>query len=242
MRKLTTLLAMAAALLSFPALADEPLAPPEGCEAFVTVQMQGCQTSLLWRCDMAPKGDIWDASFGLDGLESIINYDGEFQWIAAEYMWDGSREELIEPSEDAISMSELLDTGIDTFAFLLTRTARAEGRSQLRVIGADQLTGEEVEIDGVRLLPTNTEYRIFAEDGSQTYHVRSRQYVSPEMGVFFLGLDRVIEGSETREFDNSPVDFIFPGEPGFGNTTPLYGCEWKKAGFSNGLGRHQDAG
>ncbi len=226
----------AAMLLALPpaSQAADRFSVPEGCEAFLTVQMKGCQVSLMWRCDVAPAGDLWDALFTMDGLQTIVNYDRQFQWIDATYMWDGSHESLIMPSADPISMDDLLEQGVDTFSFSLRRTDSENTRLQ-RVIGADQLTGEEVEIDGVPLLVAQTEFQILTEDGAVDYHARGRQYVSSEMRVFFLGQDVVIEDGVETEYDNAPVDFIFPGEPGFGETRPLYECDSKKSSLTDDL-------
>jgi hypothetical protein len=221
----------------------ETFAPPVGCEAFLTVQMTNCTTSVLWRCDAAPEGDIWDALFTEDGLQSVVNYDREYQWIDANYLWDGAREQMVQPADDPISLDTLLATGVDTFAFFLDRTAPDEGQRRLRVIGADELTGEEVAIDGVRLLATRAEFHIMNPAGEAEYHSRGTQFVSPEMRVFFLDRDIVIENGEQTEYDSAPIDFILPGEPGFADTTPLFGCSGpKKAALHVGAGGGADAG
>ncbi|MCI2399949.1 hypothetical protein [Aliiroseovarius subalbicans] len=222
----------ALALSAVPAGAAE-FAVPKGCDAFLTVQTKSCEVALLWRCDVAPEGDHWEARFDRDGLLAITAYDAEYQWLESTFMWDGSHEMLL-TSEDPISFSELLETGTDTFAFSVQRNDQDGTELQL-VIGVDQLTGETTEIDGVPLELTVTEHKYLTDAGKVDYHARGQQYVSREMGLFFLGRDELIEGDRVTEFDSSPVDFMFPGDTGFGGTTPLYGCDEIKA-------RYHDAG
>lgn len=197
---------------------------PRGCEAFLTVQNQGCTTLLLWRCEKEPKGYHWAAAFDDQGLLSLSSYDNQYQWLDTTYLWDGSREVLLE-SEDPIHMDDLLDTGHDTFAFSVRRTMAGQAEV-MRVIGADVLTGERVTIDGVELEELATELRYFTEAGKVDYQSRGTQYLSREMRLFFPAFDEVAaQDGGTIEYDSRPVDFIQPGEPGFGATTPLYGCE-----------------
>lgn len=197
---------------------------PQGCEAFLTVQTQGCSSLLMWRCEKEPEGYHWAAAFDDQGLLSLSSYDHQYQWLDTTYLWDNSREVLLD-SEDPIHMDDLFELGHDTFAFTVRRTM--QGYSQtMRVIGADVLTGETVTIDGVELEELATELRYFTETGEVDYQSHGTQYVSREMRLFFPGLDEVAaQDGGTIEYDSRPVDFIHPGEPGFGATAPLYGCE-----------------
>ena len=214
------LLALSCAL---PAQAADSVVP-QGCSAFLTVQNQGCTSMLLWRCDKEPEGHHWSAAFDAQGMLALSSYDAQYQWLDTTYLWDNSREVLLD-SEDPIDMDALFATGHDTFAFTVRRTV--EGRSQpMRVIGADVLTGTTVTIDGVELEELATELRYFTESGEVDYQSKGTQFVSRDMRLFFTGTDEVVaQDGGLIEYDQRPVDFIHPGEPGFGNTTPLYGCE-----------------
>lgn len=241
--RLVPVTALALASLLPQAAGAAPFAAPAGCETFLTVQMANCTTTVLWRCGVAPAGDVWEAAFNGDGLQSVINYDRDYQWIDANYLWDGAREKLVEPADDPISLDALLALGVDTFAFSLERSAPGEARRRLRVIGADELTGEEAVIDGVRLLLTRSEYRIMNQAGEVEYHSRGTQYLSPDMRLFFLNRDTVIAGGAETEYESPPVDFIFPGEPGFAGTTPVYGCSGPRKAQAPGFeGGARDAG
>ncbi|MBL9054404.1 MAG: hypothetical protein JNN02_11810, partial [Tabrizicola sp.] len=41
--------------------------PPDGCEAYVTVQSRGCIVSHHYRCEGYPAGDQWRVDMGQEG-------------------------------------------------------------------------------------------------------------------------------------------------------------------------------
>ncbi len=217
-------------LLASPALAGD-FTPPEGCETFLTVQKKACGVSLMWRCDATPNR-FWEASFSAEGLESIVSYDDDYQWIDARYTWDDSIEEYLPPAVDPISVSTLLRTGIDTYDFTMRRT-EGKASSNIRIIGADQLSGQVVTIDGVDLDVVMTRMEIRGERGEVQYQSRGKQYYAREFGQFFLWQDHATyDDGSTATYDDAPIDFIRPGEAGFGATTPLYECDQLDAGFA----------
>jgi hypothetical protein len=220
-----------AVLLAAPVAAAD-FALPEGCAPFLTVQSRGCSVSLLWRCDVAPDGDFSEAAFGPDGLEALTSYNRSYQWLDSVYAWDNSREEFMPPASDPIDLATLLDSGIDTYDFTMHRSET--GRSyEIRVTGADVLTGETTEIDGFILDEVQTRLEIIADDGTVEYRSAGVQYFSRELGHFLLGTDSVFgEDGSTTDYDNSPVDIILPGEAGFGATTPLYECTRQDAALT----------
>jgi len=217
-------LLLATASFALPAFAGDDFTPPEGCNAILTVQSKACGSSLFWQCDISPEGDIWEASFGAEGLQSIVSYDRDYQWLDGTFMWDSSYEELAGESEDPISMDDLLAAGEDTFSFRVRRV-EPSGVKYLQVVGSDRLTGKEIVIDGTRLLLTRTDYQYLNEDGTVDYQMRGQQYVSPERRMFFSGTNEVTENGNLTVYDYAPVEFITPGEPGFGVTTPKYECQ-----------------
>jgi hypothetical protein len=221
----------AATLLAVPAGA-QTFEPPRGCEVFLTVQSRQCSVSHVYRCPDAPDGGFAEAIFDSDGMSAVVGYGPSYQWQDSLYMWDNSREALVPPAEDPIDIDELMAEGIDTFRFTMHRTAPGEDR-EITIVGADMLTGEERTIDGVPLEVVQTQLQILTEDGAVEYNSRGVQYLSREKRLFFLGPEEVYdEGGEGTPYDNSPVDFIEPGEPGFASTLPLYECDQQKAGFA----------
>lgn len=209
--------------------AGQHFLPPEGCSPFLTVQHRSCMVSLFWTCAAAPEGTVWEAAFDALGPMSVVTYDAEFQWLDSHYP-GGTREILVLPSRDPISLSELLETGADNFDIeLLTN----EGMKPeiLRVVGADRLTGEEVTIDGVRLQRMLFSNTTFAADGTVIGSGEGTQFFSPEFRVFFFDEDSLTDADGQTDYVNTPVRFIRPGEDGFGATVPTEECNTNAAGI-----------
>ncbi len=198
---------------------------PEGCDAFLTVQQKNCGVSHYWRCEKAPEGTVWEVHYDVEGVYSLSVYDREFQWLDSQYYRDGTREHLVGDAPDPASMSELLESGSDSYAFVI-REDGPEGSRDVVHQGYDSLTGRTVEIDGVSLL--ETEFASTAMDavsGEEIFAVAGNQYVLVEERLFFLGPDSFLQDGEEMSNDFSPVRFIRPGEAGFTDMTPLYGCD-----------------
>ena len=97
---------------------------PVGCEAFLTVQMRSCGASLYWRCYENPE-ITWELHADSEGPFSLSVFDSEFQWLDTLIYLDGTRERLLAPAPDPASLSELLETGIDTYEFVVADVERS---------------------------------------------------------------------------------------------------------------------
>lgn len=217
------IVAASLAAMLFPLASQaQDIAPPAGCEAVLTVQSRECSVTNIFTCE----GDssIWEATYSADGFDMLAQYSPDYIWLDIAYPWDGSRETFLEPAEDAPSMDELAKSGVDTFRYTIHRVAPDEDRL-LTVIGADRLTGRTEVIDGVTLAVVEAEIQIIDDTGTVEYASKGTQFLDTERGFFFAGVDRVQEpdGAETV-YDNTPVDFILPGEPGFGANVPTRDC------------------
>ena len=147
-------------LLASPAFAGSFTAP-EGCTAHLTVQSRGCSVSIFYTCEKDAKGNQWRADFGFEGQFYLSMIDSETQWIES-YDIDSTgaappaRESLDANPKDPASFSELVDNGLDTFDFNLTK----DSGEQTHVVGFDKLTGKirrdrrrDAETDGIRIHP-----------------------------------------------------------------------------------------
>ena len=213
MKPLAILAALAAAT---PAVAQQSFAAPEGCEAKLTVQHKGCIVINIWQCEADNPGDQWIALLGGGGLFSVQRVDREFQWIEA-FKITGD-DSLVMPADDPASLDELFANQIDTWDFTLETTEGAE-----RHVGYDLLTGETIVIDGEELLLTEFQGRTLDADGNEIEASVGRQYVSETHRMFFLGETWEAETPDDV-LDLSPVEFIYPDEPGFFTATPVYEC------------------
>jgi len=214
---------LTALVVATPAAAQQSFAAPEGCEALLTIQYKSCVMTNIWRCEADDPGDQWIALLTQQGVFSVQRVDDEFQWLEA-FKVTGN-ETLITPAEDPASLTELFDTQIDTWDFTLETEDGTE-----RNVGFDMLTGETTVIDGEELL--NTEYRGRTTDGEGNVidEGSGAQFVSEKHRLFFFGKSW-IDDDPDNVIDMSPVEFIYPDEPGFFGATPKYECNEIDAGY-----------
>lgn len=195
--------------------------PPKGCAAFMTVQLHGCVVEHHYRCDDDAPGDQWTTLYDSDGPFFTTHVDGEFQWLES-YEHDPPLPAWLEtPSPDPASFSNLLSTGEDTYDF----TTRDAQSTRLRYHGLDRLTGERVVIDGIPLEVTAFEVTESHADGTVRSRRWGNQYVHRDWRLFFSGAETTEFSGQTLPSDSTPVDFIFPGEPGYLSTVPLFDCD-----------------
>ena len=212
--------------LATPAFAGT-FSAPEGCNLTLTVQSRGCTVSHFYSCEKDPKGNQWRADFGYEGQFYLSMIDRETQWVES-YDIDPmggnapAKETLDANSRDPASLSELAETGLDSFDFNLTK----ESGERTRVVGFDKLTGKNVVIDGVTLRQTEYEYTQTDMEGTVLRHSKGREYISEEFRSFFSGHSEwQAEDGSFITIEGAPISFILPGEPGFASTTPLFECD-----------------
>ncbi len=215
---------LAALTVATPVAAQQSFEAPAGCEAKFTVQHKGCVVINVWQCEADTPGDQWSALFSQAGLFSVQRFDREFQWMES-FKVTGD-ETLITPADDPASLDELFETQIDTWDFTLETENGLE-----RHVGYDLLTGETVMIDGEELLRTEYQGRTLNAEGEEIDQGVGRQYVSEKHRMFFLGESWDAESPDDI-LDMSPVEFIYPGEPGFFSAVPIYECNEIDARFT----------
>lgn len=199
----------------------QSFAPPEGCTTFMTVQARACRVSNHYRCDADAPGDQWRADFDQQGLFFVSRIDAEGQWVESYEVNPLVRQSLDAGADDPASFSDLL-TGIDSYAFGLSK----DNGERSRVHGFDRLTGQSMTIDGIALQQTEFEFTETAPDGSILRRGRGREYIHPGWRLFFAGPGETDPGTgDWLPIDGSPIGFIFPGEPGFSSTEPLFECD-----------------
>lgn len=196
--------------------------PPEGCTQHLTLQARSCQVSHYYTCEKDAPGDQWRADYGANGPFYLSRINRQTEWVES-YELDPPMKETLDPNPvDPANFDELTSTGLDTFDFNLTK---ADG-TRTRVTGFDRLTGETVVVDGVELKRSEFEYTQMAEDGTVLRHARGMEYISERWRMFIGGTSEwEMEDGSWVPSNNEPVKFIEPGEPGFGNTVPLFECD-----------------
>jgi hypothetical protein len=193
---------------------------PAGCTAFVTVQNKSCEVEHHFTCDSDAPGMKRRVSLDEQGMTYAGQIDDEAQWIASFHALPGISEMLAPDPVDPASLTELFATNLDTFDF---RTLSAEV-GETRYVGQDSLTGRQVTIDDVTL--DETAFSITAYDGSGTeiWSSKGNEFVSRDWRMFLSGTSTIMTPDDTFTLDSSPVEFIFPGDPGFLSARPKHGC------------------
>lgn len=206
---------------ALPAMAGS-FAAPEGCTTFLTVQSKGCRVSNHYTCSADAAGDQWRTDFDQEGAYFTSRIDSEAQWVESFEIDPPVRQTLDPNPQDPASFSGLLATGNDSFIFGLSD----DTGERTRVRGSDRLTGRQVVIDGITLQETEFNFTETDLSGNVLRRSRGNEYIHPDWRLFFSGPSQWDGGDGTYlPLDGSPIQFIFPGEPGFASTQPLFDCD-----------------
>lgn len=214
------------ALLSATPVMAQQFSLPAGCDAYLTIQSNGCSVSHYFRCEGDQSGEQRRATLDEEGLSYVGRINGEAEWIESFHLRSGHTERL-STSTDPMSMTTLLSDMVDTWEFSTDSVEIGVSR----YVGMDRLTGEAVEIDGVPLM--RTEYALTAYDaaGDEMWRSEGAEYVNAEWRMFIGGLSSYITSDDQFDSDNTPVEFIFPDEPGFLSVNPKYECGVQMSSF-----------
>ncbi len=204
---------------------DTMTAPP-GCTLTLTVQSKGCIVDNYWTCEGDAPGDQWRAEYGINGPQQVSRIDAETQWIDSLELPEMNRWALVTPAADPASFSELVETGVDTYDFSIEGTL-----GKVRLVGFDRIVEDDVVIDGEPLQRTAYSIRATDSDGLVIYEKDGSEFISTRHGRFFSGYGSDGAVSNPYTWDHTPMEFIYPGEPGFAATTPLYECAPLNARF-----------
>lgn len=201
--------------------------PPQGCRLEVTIQNRGCTVSQHYRCAADGAGDQRVTYFTPEGPTYQSRIDKETRWLESTDLRTGVTDVLEDGAADDASFSTLLATGRDDFDFW----TRSNDGERLRHVGHDELTGEKVQIDGVPLEITRFALTTRNEQGDVLIERKGQQFISRAQGRFYGGIETSSDWTGAVEDSNdSPVSFAFPGQPGFGATTPEYDCDLQMVG------------
>lgn len=213
-------------LLAASPVAAQQFSLPQGCEAYLTIQSTSCTVSHYFRCTDDANGEQRRATLDEEGMTYVGRINAEAEWVESFHLRSGHTERLMS-SPDPMSMSELLGNDVDTWDF--STDSREIGVSQY--VGMDRLTGESVVIDGITLLRTEFALTAFDGDGNEIWRSEGSEYVNPDWRMFIGGTSTYITSDDRFDNDDTPVEFIFPGEPGFLSANPKHGCGVQMSSF-----------
>ncbi len=213
--------AVATAILTCgPLWAADNFALPQGCSGFVTIQSHSCSVEHHFTCEGDPTGVKRRVSLSEDGMTYLGSTDADAQWLTSFYAFSEHTERLEAAPTDPASLTELLKTGSDTYDF----TTLSDEIGATRYVGEDHLTGDVVTIDDVTLQTTSYKITAFAADGTELWSSAGNEYVSDKWRMFIGGTGTITTSSDSFDKDDRPVQFIFPGEPGFLSANPKFDC------------------
>ena len=206
---------------------------PAGCETFLTVQFRECRVANFYRCGADPEDQVWRADFDPEGLLLLTLTDADT--VPLRIIDPRAETDLrLDPgSQYSPSLAALLaQPWVNIEYRMIDQSGQGDKflgmRSRLPASDKLPIKFSSVTIDGVVL-----EEVIFNVGRGSV----SGDYVQVRQGVEYVQLDwrLVFSGPEEHslpgnleafsDVDQSPVDFIFPGEPDFGTTRPTEDCE-----------------
>jgi hypothetical protein len=194
---------------------------PDGCTAYVTVQHSNCNVSQHYTCSKDAKGDQWAVYEGVDGPYYMSRIDAQTRWMESVDLISGDVDQL-DRETDPASVTTLLSTGRDDYDFT-TLSDKGEVR---RYVGYDKLTGETVNIDGITLARTVFDMSAYDESGAFLHRRKGRQFVSSKWRIFFSDQEDFENAYGDKQSTNdTPMTFAQPGEPGFLESMPQFGCD-----------------
>lgn len=200
------------------------ISAPKGCTAYLTVQMKSCVVEHHWTCEGDPEGYRWQLTLDERGPRYLSLLDAEYRWIEAWPQRTGIHRQLVIPESDASSLTQLLETGYDTYDFDIRREQSGKALKTEHVTGFDRLTGETAIIDGETLLITEFGFDSILEGEDTPVRVSGRQFISDRFKTFFSGREVEETAAGRSDYDLSPVKFYEPGEQGFMSDTPVFDC------------------
>lgn len=201
---------------------------PAGCTAYLTVQSADCSVDHQFVCEGEPAGHKSRVSLSQAGMTYLGTVDDETQWITSFHAISGHTEALDANPADPASLTELIANGIDTFDF--TTTSPEVGTT--RYVGQDTLTGRIITIDDVALDETQYDIIAYDDDGSVMWSATGNEFISREWRFFLSGTSTITTPTDSFDTDGRPVEFIFPGEPGFLSSNPKHGCGVEMSSFA----------
>lgn len=210
-----------ALVTALPVHAGGKFAPPAGCQAYVTVQMRDCQVSQHYRCEKDATGDQWAAFLDAEGPFYVSRIDAETRWMESFDLITGGSDRLLSETDPA-SFTTLITTGRDDYDF----STESDSGVVRRYTGHDQLTGETVVIDGVRLERTRFDLTARGDNGDVLWRRTGQQLIHRDWRLFFADREDFEDAFGGRQsVIDTPVDFAFPGEKGFLAADPVYDCD-----------------
>lgn len=213
MRSFSIFLALISAAPSFAFAQDDA-----ACTTLAVIQSQSCLVRRVVVCDNFPDDVTAVASYGPNGPTgmAMFNSDGRTLETSA---GPGTPKVTLGEQADPLSLRIALADGVDSFDYQMVH----ETAGIAQISGQITTSGEMVTIDGRALQVLMSDTTTITPAG-ETQSVVIRNLYDADLHLMIT--DTVFDATtgEVR-ITRTPVDYIFAGEAGFEDYTPLYGCE-----------------
>jgi hypothetical protein len=203
-----------------PALAADTFAFPQGCDAFLTAQSHSCLVEHYFTCEGDLEGVTRCVDLGGNGLNALGSTDRDAQSLPSFSPCTDNREQLEAAPADPASLTELLAKGVDTYDF----QTLSDEIGTARFKGQDRLTGQIITKDDVALQQTAYQLTAYVPEVTELWSAAGNEFVNANWRRFTVGTSTVTAPDDSFDKDDRPVQFIFPGEPGFLSATPKFDC------------------
>lgn len=188
------------------------------CTTLVVIQSQGCNVRRVFVCDDMQADWRNVGIYGPDGPTSVftLNANGVSLRITS---GPGAPKISLGDQADPLDLQAVLRNGADSFNYQMINAAAGEAN----ISGKTSLTSETITIDGRVLQVLQSRQTTVTPEGQS--HVTDIRYLY-DADLQLLITDTISDAT-TGEIQllRTPVDFIWPGEAGFEDYTPLYSCE-----------------
>lgn len=215
-------------LLAGPALA---LDAPEGCTPYLTAQTADCEVDVYMRCETTegPRNRI--QNYGPEGLDTIEEATADWSLLFSVDPPGRSGLVVREGAATPISARALAETGETLFDYPIDFYLQRPIPLPTRLTGSFRLTGGEEVIDGEPLARLEMRMQIAVPAPMGPIETVQSGYYSAGFDAFFEGAGSLRMGDQVVAVDARPVAFHVPGDEGFLDLTPRFGCGTQDAAW-----------
>jgi hypothetical protein len=188
-----------------------------GCTTLAIIQSQGCLVRRVFVCDATPDDVINVGSYGPEGPTSVAIFNADGRTLETSF-GPGTPKITLGEQTDPLSLRILLATEQDSFDYQMVH----ETVGAAQISGQITTSGEMITIDGRSLQVLLAEQTLVPPVGEARATVIRYLY---DAGLRLMLTDTITDAATGDIRDTrTPVDFIWPGEAGFQDYVPLYGC------------------
>lgn len=188
------------------------------CRTIVVIQSQGCLVRRVVTCDNFPDDVTAVGSYDPDGPTGMAMFNSDGRTLETN-AGPGTPKVKLGEQADPLSLRDALSDGVDSFDYQMVH----ETAGIAQISGQITTSGEMVMIDG-RSLQVLLSNPTTVNPAGETQTVAIRYLYDADLHLMFTDTVSDAITGEVR-INRTPVDFFWPGETGFEDYIPQFGCE-----------------